>query len=166
MQTQSTALVAATATSATTATTEGEKVIIESRYGTIEIDPSTTIHLPNGLLGFPEWCNFALVDLGEPKFGEFGLLQSVSDNEISFIVLPIGPHNELIEFEDIENACTALDFKPEDLVVLLLVSIRKSGDEIRRTVNLRAPLLIDAAQFKGAQHVLANERYPIQFDLL
>ena len=160
MQTQSTALVE------TSANTETEKVIIESRYGTIEIDPSTTIHLPNGLLGFPEWRNFALVDLGEPKFGEFGLLQSVTDNEISFIVLPIGPHNDLIEFDDIEIACAALGFNPDDLVVLLLVSIRKSGEEIRRTVNLRAPLLIDAAQFKGAQHVLTNERYPIQFDLL
>ncbi len=143
----------------------GEKLIIESRYGTIELDPTTVIHFPNGLLGFPEWRDFALVDLGEPKFGEFGLLQSVRDEEIAFIVLPINPHNELIAYEDIEKACVALGFGMNDLVVLLLVSIRKSDGKMRRTINLRAPLLVDAGRFKGAQHVLANEKYQIQFEI-
>jgi flagellar assembly factor FliW len=92
-------------------------------------------------------------------------LQSIDQPELCFIVLPIGPRNELIDYADIESACRQIGIGAVELVVLLLVTVRKGEQAVELTANLRAPLLIDAASFRGAQHVLNNERYPIRFPL-
>jgi flagellar assembly factor FliW len=145
--------------------TEDEKLVIESRYGTIEVDPTTTIRFASGLLGFPQWHNYALVDLDNEKYAQFKLLQSIDEKDLSFIVLPINTENDLYDARDMESACKILEVNPTNLVILLLVCVRRKGDNVAVTVNLRAPLLIDSDQFMGTQHVLSDEKYPIRYEL-
>ena len=145
--------------------TEGEKLVIESRYGTIEVDPATTIRFASGLLGFPQWRDYALVDLNNENYAQFSLLQSIDEKDLSFIVLPINTENDLYDAKDMESACKTLEINPADLVILLLVCVRREGDNVTVTVNLQAPLLIDSSQFAGTQYVLSDEKYPIRYEL-
>lgn len=143
-----------------------ETIIVHSPYGRMEIRRNAVIRFSNGLLGFPKWQDFALAELEDPRYAQFRLLQSVDEHDLCFIVLPINPRNALIDYADIEAACKTIGIGTEELVVLLLVTVRQVAEKISLTVNLRAPLLIDARTFRGAQHVLTNDCYPIRYELL
>jgi flagellar assembly factor FliW len=46
--------------------------------------------------------------------------------------------------------------------VLLVVSIRKSGDKAAISVNLRAPLVVDVKGRTAWQFVLSNQEYSVR----
>lgn len=147
--------------------TEGahDVITLDSRFGRMEVARSHIISFPSGLLGFAAAREFALVQLDNPKYQMFRILQCVSDETLSFIVFPPSPESGLIDPADIEAAGAALRYPSSDLVVLLLVTVRKAETGHQLTVNLRAPVLIDSSRFLGAQYVLPNERYPVRFPL-
>jgi flagellar assembly factor FliW len=138
---------------------------IETRFGRMAVSRSSVIGFPNGLLGFGEARDFVLVALDNPKYKMFRVLQCIRDSQLSFIVFPPSPESGLIDPADIEMATQAVGFTPIDTVVLLLVTVRKTESGHALSVNLRAPLLIDAGRMKGVQYVLQNERYPVRFTL-
>ncbi len=145
---------------------EAETIVVHSRYGRVEIPRDSIIAFPGGLLGFPKWREFGLIELADPRYAQFRLLQSIDEHDLCFIVLPINPKNELIDYADIEAACKTVGIGTEELVVLLLVTVRRAGEKLSLSVNLRAPLLIDAGTFRATQHVLSNDRYPVRYELL
>ncbi len=147
------------------AETQGEAIELETRFGRMEVARSHVIRFPAGLLGFAGATEFALVQLDDPNYRMFRILQCVGDPALSFIVFPPGPESGLIDAADIEAAGATLRYPPSDLVVLLLVTVRKSESGHQLSVNLRAPVLIDSARFVGVQYVLPNERYPVRFAL-
>jgi flagellar assembly factor FliW len=51
---------------------------------------------------------------------------------------------------------------PADGAILLVVSVRKSGEAVSISVNLRAPIVIDTANRHAWQHVLANPAYSVR----
>ncbi len=142
-----------------------EIVVLDTRFGAMELTRSHVVRFPSGLLGFTSAQEFALVELDNPKYRMFRILQCVTDATLSFIVFPPNPDSGLIDAEDIDAACAALRFSPKDLVVLLLVTVRKADTGHQLSVNLRAPVMIDSSRFVGAQYVLSNERYPVRFPL-
>jgi flagellar assembly factor FliW len=147
------------------AETGRDTLALDTRFGRMELARSNIIGFPSGLLGFAAAREFALVQLDNPKYQMFRILQCVSDATLSFIVFPPSPESGLIDAADIEAAGAALRYAPSDLVVLLLVTVRKSETGHQLTVNLRAPVLIDSSRFLGVQYVLPNERYPVRFPL-
>lgn len=140
-------------------------VTLDSRFGRMEVARSHIVSFPSGLLGFATAREFALIQLDNPKYQMFRILQCVTDETLSFIVFPPSPDSGLIDAADIEAASSALRYSTSDLVVLLLVTVRKTDSGHQLTVNLRAPVLIDASRFVGAQYVMPNERYPVRFPL-
>ncbi len=142
-----------------------ERRVISTQLGDIEIDPKTIVRFESGLLGFSEASEFVLVDLENTKFEQFRILQCVSDPSLSFIVFPPSLENGLIEKADIDVAAKTLGFAMENLVVLLLVTVRRSEEGSTMSLNLRAPVMIDTALFEGAQFVLPGEKYPVRFSL-
>jgi len=145
--------------------TRNDLFTLETRYGRIQVSRSHILAFPTGLLGFAAAKEFALVQLDDPKYRIFRILQCVSDPALSFIVLPLGRDSGLIDTADIDAAGAALRFRPDDLTVLLLVTVRQSDGGHQLTVNLRAPVLIDAVRFVGAQYVLPDDRYPVRHTL-
>lgn len=142
-----------------------DTLTLDTRFGHMEVSRSHIIRFPSGLLGFSGAKEFVLVQLDNPKYRMFRILQCVTDPALSFIVFPPNPDSGLIEMSDIDAACSAMRYPNEELVVLLLVTVRKSESGHQLSVNLRAPVLIDASRFVGAQYVLPNERYPVRFAL-
>lgn len=138
---------------------------IDTRFGTVEVNPHGIIRFKSGLLGFSDVDEFILVDLDNPKYEQFRILQCVTDPTLSFIVFPPSLENGLIDKADIEGAAGSAGIPLNDLVVLLLVTVRRSDEGNSISLNLRAPVLIDTAKFEGTQCVLTNDKYPVRFTL-
>lgn len=138
---------------------------LDTRFGRMEVSRAQIINFPSGLLGFAQAKEFVLVELENPKYRLFRILQCVSDQTLSFIVFPPNRDAGLIDNADIEAAASSLGIQLADLVVLLLVTVRSAEGRNALSVNLRAPVLVDANRFTGVQYVLANDRYPVRFAL-
>lgn len=144
---------------------DDHRLVIESRFGTLAVSPDNAVEFPNGILGFGELRTFALANLSDDRFPQLKVLQSLDDEKMSFLTLPIDPENGFIEKVDLVKACENLKIDFADLVVLLVVTVRRLNNEVVISANLRAPLLIDSANHLAAQYVLSNDRYPVRLPL-
>ncbi len=135
---------------------------LQTRFGGVAFQTSQPIVFSKGLLGMPDKVHFGLANFPNPKFAQFKLLQSFDDHAVSFIGLPLGLQNNLIREEDIRRACEDLSISPEDVAMLLIVTVHRSATGIKLSVNLRAPLIIDAERRQGMQYVFPHDRYSVQ----
>lgn len=140
-------------------------LIIDSRFGSLAISRNRVLDFPRGLLGFGELHSFAIADLSDPRYAQFKVLQCLDDHQLAFLVLPLDPNTGFIDHADLETACESLTINIDDLVILLVITVRKDTTGARVTANLRAPLLIDPKSRIGNQHVMGNERYPVRFQI-
>lgn len=139
-----------------------EDKVIETRFGPVKLVTDNPISFPQGLLGFPSMTRFCLINFPVAKFARFKLLQSLEDENLSFITFPLEGDNLIIEASDLEDACKEVDISLPDLSVLLIVTVHRSTDIVRLSVNARAPILISTSARSGVQHVFPREKYKIQ----
>jgi flagellar assembly factor FliW len=142
-----------------------QPITVATRFGEMVVDPGSTILMPRGLLGFTELRDFALAALAEERYARFQLLQSLDDASLSFIVLPYDAALGAIAPEDVTEAYRALGIAEQDGVMLLIVSVRRAGEEASVSVNLRAPIVVDVQNRRAWQFVLSNPAYPVRQDL-
>lgn len=135
---------------------------IDSRFGPVLVNTRNRIVFSRGMLGMPERKHFALTNFPNEKMQQFKLLQSLDDNNLSFITLPVEIDNVIVDKEDILMACQALNISLSDLALLLMVSVYRTPEKHRITVNARAPLFLDAEKKWGVQHVFPNSKYMVQ----
>ena len=135
---------------------------VKSRFGDVTIDTSKRLTFPRGLLGMPDRFNFALANFPSEKMQQFKMLQSLDDQALSFITLPVDLQNAIISPDDLRSAMVDLQIPESSLVVLLIVSVHRSPEQVRLSVNARAPLFIDAERKIGAQYVFQSDAYKVQ----
>ncbi|MBO4846156.1 MAG: flagellar assembly protein FliW [Lachnospiraceae bacterium] len=138
---------------------------ITKLFGKIDVDDSKVITFPEGLLGFPEMKRFALMFDSE-KSEATGLNFLVSLDEPAFM-MPVVPavavkpdYSPQISAE-VEKAIGELT---EDNV-LILVTMTIPSNITEMTVNLNAPIIINADTGKAAQSVVENEGYDIKYPI-
>jgi flagellar assembly factor FliW len=121
---------------------------------------SPVIRFPQGLPGFPGATQFAL----SPLEGGGGLLvlRSLERPGLRFIVTPHDPRMLPLAEADREAACEALGMAPEQVTLLLVLTVRGHPGQLELHVNLRAPIFLDAARCIAVQHVLASSAYPVR----
>lgn len=136
--------------------------IIKSRFGEVMVDVNRAVSFPSGLLGMPDRAHFILANFSSPKMEQFTLLQSLEDASLSFITLPINIDNDIIDAADIRTAADELQIRHDNLAILLVVSVHRSPEKVRISVNARAPLFIDADRKLGVQYVFPNDKYRVQ----
>lgn len=135
---------------------------IASRFGDISVDLDKAVVFPRGLLGMPDKFQFVLSAFPNPKMQQFMILQSLDDKTLSFIALPLDMQNAILSSDDIRTASSDLQIKEENLAVLLIVSVHRGMDQVKLSVNARAPLFIDAQRKTGVQYVFQQDRYKVQ----
>ena len=137
---------------------------IETRiFGEIEIDDSKIIRFPGGIIGFPEMTDFALIhDEEKGKDAPIRWLQSLQETQFAMPVMdPLivsrdytpEVEDELLNPIQIEN--------PEEVLVLVTVSVPR--DITKMSVNLQAPIIINAENKKAAQVIVDTEIYPVKY---
>ena len=135
---------------------------IQTRFGQVTIYRKNPIVFPNGMLGLPDKFSFCLTKFPSEKLARFKLLQSLEDMELSFITLPLEMDNAVVERKDIEQACKDLEIASDDLTLLLVVTVHRTGNGVKLSVNARAPIFINTTRRVASQYVFHNTKYNIQ----
>lgn len=135
-----------------------------SRFGEVDVDESRIIEMTGGgILGFEHLKNFVLMTQDEKT--PFLWLQSLEDGAIAFVVI-----NSFVAKPDYEPYIADEDMALLELGkngnggVLLLSIVTIRSNPFRVSVNLRAPLIVNAKK-KLARQVVLEEDFPLRFDL-
>lgn len=126
-------------------------------------EKKTVITFPAGLPGLPaDLTEFELVAAAEDS--PFFFLQSLQDENTGFILVNPFAFFPNYEFDLPEEDARALGIKTsEDAAVFCIVNA--SRGLARATVNLLAPVVVNAATGTARQVVLVDERYSIRHPL-
>lgn len=139
-----------------------DSVTLETRFGALTFQTANLVRMPRGILGYADHQTFGLANMPDPNLPQFKVLQSMDDAALSFIVLPLQPGDATIEEVELRTACQMLALDYDDCAVLLMVSTRQVGPATQISVNLRAPILLDANNRRAWQYVLPNSTYPVR----
>jgi flagellar assembly factor FliW len=136
-------------------------IVNTSRFGSVEVDDKRVITFPKGLLGFPRFQRFVLIQPNEE--GYFFWLQSVDAAELAFVVTD--PSLFLNDY--------TVPLKPDQMQELgiaslaeaqVLVIVNKRGTEL--TGNLQGPLVIHTERCTGEQLVMSDRRFHTRVPLV
>ena len=132
-------------------------------FGTIEIDDNKIIHFPSGIIGFPEMTEFALIfDEEKGKDTPIRWLQSLQEAEFALPVMDplLVAKDYNPEVED-DHLLPLGEMKEDDALVLVTVTVPK--DLTKMSINLQAPIIINADSKKATQIIVNTEKYPIKY---
>lgn len=136
---------------------------IETKYfGNMRVEEEKVILFEKGLPGFQDEKVFVLIDF--PDNPVFQILQSTTTPPVAFVVT--SPYNFKKEyaFDLAEQIKEELGItKPEQVNVLSILTLRDPFAE--STINLQAPLIINADSLVGQQIILSegySSRTPMQ----
>ena len=135
--------------------------IESTRFGTLSVDDERIITFPNGLLGFPSYTRYALIQTGQENY--FFWLQAVDEPNLAFVVT-----DPTIFFKDYEVPVrdeTAQELQLADPSFLqVFVICNKVGDWL--TGNLLGPLVVNAQNRLAQQVVLTEKKWTTRQPLL
>lgn len=132
-------------------------------FGKINIDDNKVIHFVNGLVGFPEMTDFALIHDGDDEAGKgVQWLQSMQDGDFALPVINplriLDDYNPVVE----DELLTPLGELPqEDMLVLVTITVPQ--DITKMTVNLKGPIVINAKNCLACQVIAENEGMQVKF---
>jgi flagellar assembly factor FliW len=122
-----------------------------------------TITFRDGMPGFEDRHQFMLEFLEEGT--PLCQLQSVEDEELSFILADPFVFYPSYEFQLPERAMAELEIQsPADIMVLVVVNVR--DDLTTARVNLVAPVVINIGSGQAKQVILTNTEYLTRHPLL
>lgn len=134
-------------------------------FGEIEIEDSKIITFDQGIVGFPEMQRFAIVH-DEEKGVNAGIRYLQSLDEPEFAMPVMDPLDVMPEYNpEVEDELLKPlgDFSEENLLVLVTVSVPREIEKI--SVNLQAPIIINAEEKKGVQVIVENGEYKIKYPI-
>ncbi|MCM1244667.1 MAG: flagellar assembly protein FliW [Roseburia sp.] len=139
-------------------------MLVKTKYfGEIELTEEKIITLDRGLMGFEEYKRYTILYDCEKEGGtNIMWFQSVDDQGL---VLPM--INPLIVKEDynpvVEDELLAQigEITEENLVILLTMTVPENIEEM--SVNLKAPIIINADTRKGVQIIVENQDYEVKY---
>lgn len=130
-------------------------------FGEIETDDAKNIYFENGLMGFENCRNFLLIHDAE-KSGKTAIswLQSIEEPDMAITVmdpLKLLNYDPVVEDELLKSIG---DLSQNELLVLVTLTI--PSDITKMTANLKAPIVVNAATYKGCQLIVENDEYKVK----
>lgn len=137
-------------------------LIDTDRFGTFDTKDSKLIEFPQGLPGFEDLRHFIILEVGQTK--PIYWLQST---ENKFIALPVILTFEILDdyYIDIrDNELDELNIESQnDLLILNVLVIPEQIEKM--TVNLAAPIVINAVRGIGKQIIIDAKTMPIRMPI-
>ncbi|MBX3237208.1 MAG: flagellar assembly protein FliW [Nitrospiraceae bacterium] len=133
-----------------------------TRFGALEVKDETLLTFPAGILGFPEWTRYVLLD--HDTDAPIKWLQCVENPELAFVVLDPVLFKPDYQVELTQDAIRELDGREDDAVSVVTILTIPSEDPTRVTANLRGPLVMNHRTRRCKQLVLPDDiptRYPL-----
>ena len=133
-------------------------------FGDIEVDANKIITFDGGIIGFPELKRFMLIHDRENEKKHISWLQSIDEPDFAMPVIDplklVEDYNPIVEDELLSGLGKLL---PEEMLVLVTMTIPK--DITKMTVNLKAPIIINAASLKAGQIIVDDEKYVVRYPI-
>ena len=129
-----------------------------NNFGNLRIEKENIITFEQGLLGFEELKQFAIIDVEECL--PFEWLVSVEEPAVAFAIL-----NPTLLFSDYKPSLRKedillLDIKKEmDVEMFCIVTLGETPENV--TLNLKGPILINMKNKIGKQIVLTEDYYSL-----
>lgn len=141
-------------------------MLIQTKYfGEIDLTEEKIITLDKGLMGFDEFKQYTILyDCEKEEGTNISWFQSVDEPTLALPVI-----NPLIVKEDYnpvveDELLQALgDINEENLVILITMTVPENLEEM--SVNLKAPIIINADTRKGAQIIVENQDYEVKYKI-
>lgn len=141
---------------------EGELLVfmkIQTKYiGEITIEEEMIVTFDKGLPGFDDETKFVLLPIPGTPPESFQTLQSIKTTELAFVVT--NPYNlyQDYEFRIDQATIDQLEIADEkDLYIFTIVTLKTPFDQ--STMNLQAPIIINAKNLQGKQYILNDDKY-------
>jgi flagellar assembly factor FliW len=136
-------------------------IVHTSRFGSVEVDEDRVISFARGILGFPKYRQYVLIQ-PEPD-ATFFWLQSVEAADLAFVVTD--PLLFVPDYQVPLREETRQDLGLADLTeASVLVIVNKVGDVL--TANLQGPLVIHATSRAAAQVVISEKKYQTRHPIM
>ena len=130
--------------------------IESTRFGKLDIDERKVIAFPKGLIGFPEEKSFVMVH--GKSTDTVAWLQSTLTPNLALPVVSV--HQFAPNYPDVPLDAAAeragLQGSPDDMAALVVLC---ASPGVPATVNLQAPIIVDAANWTGVQTILEGTKY-------
>ena len=133
-------------------------------FGEISIDDDRIITFSKGIVGFPELTEFALLHDSEKGSDSIHWLQSIQEPAFAMPVmdpLRVCPdYNPEVDDEILSNLG---ELNQDEMLVLVTMTVPKEVEKM--SVNLKGPIVINAAQKTAIQVIVEGEEYPVKFPI-
>ena len=141
-------------------------MLIQTKYfGEIDLTEEKIITLDRGLFGFEEFKKYTILYDCEKEGGSnISWFQSVDEPTLALPVInPLlvkEDYNPVVEDELLSGIG---EITEENLVILLTMTVPADIKEM--SVNLKAPIIINADTRKGAQLIVENQDYEVKYTI-
>jgi len=129
-----------------------------SRFGTFAVPADRVLWFAEGLVGFPDYHRFVIVEHTRP--GPLRWLLCLDEPELAFAV--VDPAEFFPDYR--VDACLGLSAE-KDVAVFAIVTIPRAYP-VGMSANLMAPVVVDVETRDGRQVILDNGSYSTRHPLL
>ncbi|QXM05166.1 flagellar assembly protein FliW [Crassaminicella indica] len=136
-------------------------ILNTKHFGEIEIEQEKIITFEEGLLGFEDIKEYAMI-LNPDKEVAFHWLQAVNEPSLAFVITNPFLFKKDYDFYIPEKIVAALEIEKEEDVVIFSIAVVPQ-DIKKMTINLRGPLIVNTKNKKGKQIVLDTDKYPLKY---
>lgn len=134
-----------------------------TRFGEVSIDENLIFEFVEPIIGYDDLKQYVLIEHSENS--AFKWLQSVDCAELAFPVTSPAFFDIEYQFEIPTEEAEKINLSSvESLISLNIVTI-PAGNPRKATINLLAPIIINAANKQGMQLILSNSNYPVKQSL-
>ena len=134
-------------------------MVLETKnFGEVEIKEEDIIFFEYGIPGFESMTKFVILGKTDAPDDPFLWLQSTENPNLAFVIM--NPRDLVFDYEAEIDMFTAnlLKIKDEnDALIYCIVTVPQDISKI--SINLKAPIIINAKDNRGCQVVLENEKY-------
>lgn len=136
--------------------------IKSTRFGELEVVENRLFKFPHGIPGFPDEKIFIFIPIDDES--PFSYLQSTTEANLTFLLVDPFAFFKDYEFILEDEVARELDLSQENPPQVFLIATVK-GKLADMTVNLLAPLVVNALNRTGRQVILDKPEYSIRHQL-
>jgi flagellar assembly factor FliW len=136
--------------------------VASTRFGTFDVPRESLLTFPSGLLGFPEWTSYVILD--HDTDAPFKWLHCTEEASLAFVVIDPALFNQNFQVTISPEARFEVEGSETDELSFAVILTIPSDDPSAMTANLRGPLLMNLRTRRCKQLVLSEDyptRYPV-----
>lgn len=139
-------------------------ILNTTKFGEIDIDEELIFDFVEPVIGYDNLRKYVLVEHSDDS--AFRWLQSIEDMDLAFPVTSPAFFDIDYQFEIPTEKAEKINLNSvESLISLNIVSIPAYNPR-KATINLLAPIIINATNKQGMQIILSNSNYPVKHPLI